>query len=73
MLSDVIKRNELFRKRKGTVLKKAHELAALSGADVMVFLRYGSQTIAYNDNHGEAWPTLEVWSTRTVVARSRPH
>ncbi len=72
MLSDIVKRNGLFRKRKETVLKKAHQLAALSGADVMVFLRYGSQTIAYNENHGEAWPTLEVRSIRTVIAKGLP-
>jgi len=50
----------MFRKRKDTLLRKIHELTSFTGADATIFLRYGSQVIAYNNNRGGDWPTLEV-------------
>lgn len=50
----------MFRKRKDTLLRKIHELTSFTGADAIMFLRYGSQVIAYNNNRGGDWPTLEV-------------
>lgn len=52
--------NEMFRKRKGTLLRKIHELTSFTGADAVIILRYDSQVIAYNNNRGGEWPTLEV-------------
>lgn len=54
MLSNIVKRNKLFRKRKETILKKTHQLATLFEANVMIFFRYETQIIAYNDNYERA-------------------
>jgi len=51
MLSDIVKRNKFFCKRKKTVLKKTYQLAVLSEADIIVFLSYRFQIIAYNKNY----------------------
>lgn len=59
----------MFRKRKDTVLRKIHELTSFTGADVMIFLRYGSRLIAYNNNRGDEWPTLEVTLDRPDMVR----
>ncbi|KAE8308577.1 hypothetical protein RU639_013145 [Aspergillus parasiticus] len=44
-----------FRKRSGTLLGKAHELAALSGANVYVIIDHPRATVEYNSVGNRNW------------------
>lgn len=55
------KRNvEMFRKRKDFLLRKVHDLTTLIEADAMILLRFRKKLIAYNNNRGDKWPSMEV-------------
>lgn len=45
-----------FRKRRRTVMHKAHELAVRYGAQVYVVLQFDGKFHTYNSADGEQWP-----------------
>ena len=51
-------RRMTFKKRTRTVVKKAHELATLSGANVYFIIDHPRATVAYNsvEDEGRHWP-----------------
>ena len=50
-----------FQKRTCTILKKAHELATFSGADVYFIIHHPCATVAYNSvqEEGRHWPPAD--------------
>lgn len=52
------RRNEMFRKRKGSLLRKANELGALTGADVYVVILRDGQYTTYKSKD-QNWPVPE--------------
>lgn len=67
-LTTAKQRQEAFRKRKETLLRKVHDLTVLTGADAKLFLRYGSQMVAYNHNRGREWPTLDACFAQSLTS-----
>lgn len=47
---------DCFRKRRRTVIHKAHELATCYGAQVYVIVQFNGQFHIYNSVEGEQWP-----------------
>lgn len=59
-----------FNTRNRTVLRKAHELATLCGADVYVFIDHPRATTVYNSVENAHWPppdgSLVYWATKDM-------
>ncbi|KAF7912281.1 uncharacterized protein EAF01_001302 [Botrytis porri] len=49
-------RSETIRKRKATLIKKAHELGRLDGIDVAVFIFHRNQYFTYKSVDTISWP-----------------
>ncbi|TGO32401.1 hypothetical protein BHYA_0321g00080 [Botrytis hyacinthi] len=49
-------RSEAIRKRKATLIKKAHELGRLDGIDVAVFIFHRNQYFTYKSVDTISWP-----------------